>query len=219
MQVFFEKYYNWLSYAAALSVLLPLLYGLLFLKRDNRLYVTLFLYVLTIALTELSGYLTVYLGTTNNLWLSHLYTPVEYILLTYAYYISLKYRNIRMAIIWSVVLFLIFGIMNAFFGEGISQMNSYAKVLESGLLIALALVYFYVTFQNLNKLYLDQDPMFVLSCGILIYFAGTTMAYLLFNRALAISDNMARICLSITYVLNIFFNVVLAVVLKRASRI
>jgi hypothetical protein len=219
MEVFFEKYYNWLSYASSLSILLPLVYGLFFLNRDNRLNIFLFLYILFIALIELSGHLTVYLGTNNNLWLSHIYTPVEYFLLASVYYISLKYRNVRKAIIGSVILVLIFSFVDAFFGEGISQMNSYTKVLESSLLIALALVYFYVTFQNLNKLYLDQDPMFVLSCGILIYFAGTTMAYLMFNRALAISDNMARICLSITYILNIFFNVVLLVVLKRASRI
>jgi hypothetical protein len=219
MQLFFEKYYNGLSYASSLSILLPLLYGLFFLNKENRLYITLFLYVLLIALIELSGHLTVYFGTSNNLWLSHLYTPIEFFLLTSAYYISLKDRNIRKAIIGSVILFLIFSFVDAFYGEGIRQMNSYTKVLEGSLLIALVLVYFYVIFRNLNKLYLDQDPMFVLNCGILIYFAGTTMAYLMFNRALAISDNMARICLSITYVLNIIFNVVLLVVLKRASRI
>jgi hypothetical protein len=220
MQVFFEKYYSWMIYASSLSILLPLLYGLYAFNIRNRLFIYLFLYVLFGALTELSGHLSVeYFRTQNNLWLSHIYAPVEFALLASAYYTSFKYTKIRKAIIWSFLVFFIFCIADAFFIEGLKEMNSYARVLESSLLIALALLYFYVVFQDLNQLYIDQDPMFVLSSGILVYFAGTTMAFLMFNKALEISDNMARICLSITYILNIFFYVVLMVVLRRASRV
>ncbi|MFD1188569.1 hypothetical protein, partial [Pontibacter rugosus] len=64
--------------------------------------------------------------------------------------------------------------------------------------------------------YLDKDPVFVLSCGVLIYQAGISMAYAMFNDALAESYNTARICLCIVFVLNIFFYAVLTMALKRS---
>lgn len=219
MQVFFEKYYYWLSYTSSYSVLGPLLAGLFLMTQfghKSRAFWGVFLYVGFIAAVEASGLLSVMLGTDNNLWISHAYVPLEYTLITAIYYRSFEQRKIRAGVIGAGILFLLFCLAESLWGAGVQSLNSYSRVLESTLLIALALLYLFVLYKDLNYMYLAHDPLFVLSCGVMIYFAGTALAYGMFNKALAISDNMARVCLSITYILNISFNCLLVVVQRKA---
>ncbi|MFD2067990.1 hypothetical protein ACFSKU_13930 [Pontibacter silvestris] len=155
------------------------------------------------------------MGTQSNLWLAHLYVPIQFVLLAANYFVSFKKPLLKCGVAVVVAGLVLVSIANAFLGEGITQMNSIPRVLESILLIGMAVLYFYQTLQNFNHTYLDRDPMFVLSCGVLIYFAGTSMAYAMFNQALAESYDAARICLTINLVLNIFFNSVLMMALTR----
>ncbi|GAA4430213.1 hypothetical protein GCM10023188_16610 [Pontibacter saemangeumensis] len=219
MEVFFSKYYYWLSYTSSFSVLVPLLASLILLKqfgRPGKVFWGVFLYIVFLAIVETLGFLSVYLWSGSNLWISYLYVPIEYALLSWIYYMSFEQKQIKSGIIISVIVFLLACIAEAFWGAGTHNMNSYSRVMESTILIALALLYLFVLYKDLNYVYLEQDPMFVLSCGVMIFFAGTAMAYGMFNKALAISDNMARVCMTITYVLNISFNCVLVLVQRRA---
>lgn len=221
MQLFFDKYYYWLTYASAWSVLIPLLFSIYLLRSHggymSSIFRSVFLYIAFIAVVEALGILSIKLGTSNNLWISYAYVPIEYVLLAWVYYMRFEEKKIRTGIKMSVFLFLGFCLMETYWGAGSHQINSYSRVLESTLLIALALLYLYVLYKDLNYVYLEQDPMFVLSCGVLIFFAGTAMAYGMFNKALAISDNMARVCLSITHILIISFNCLLVVVQRKAA--
>lgn len=219
MQVFFEKYYYWLSYTSSFSILVPLLVGFYLMARfgfKGRVFRSVFLYVAFIAVVEASGLLSIALGTDNNLWISHVYVPIEYTLLASVYYMSFEQKKVRFGVIISCIMFLLFCLAEANRGAGVQSSNTYSRVLESTLLIALALLYLYVLYKDLNYVHLDRDPVFVLSCGVMIFFAGTAMAYGMFNKALSISDNMARICLSVTYVLSILFNGILVVVQRKA---
>ncbi|WP_147383353.1 hypothetical protein [Pontibacter oryzae] len=96
-------------------------------------------------------------------------------------------------------------------------MNSFPHTISAVVLVTMALIYFYQAAHDLKHTYLDTDPMFVLSCGIIIYQAGTAMAYSLFNEALAASYDTARICISVILVLNILFRVILAMALNRTA--
>lgn len=219
MQVFFEEYYYLLSYASSYSVLVPLLAGLFLMVKfgyKSEVFRGVLLYVAFIAAVEASGILSIVLGTDNNIWISHVYVPLEYILVTAIYYRSFAQKKIRAGMIGAGILFLLFCLAELLWGAGVQSLNSYSRVMESTLLIALALLYLFVLYKDLNYIYLAQDPLFVLSCGVMVYFAGTAMAYGMFNKALAISDNLARVCLSITYILNISFNCLLVVVQRKA---
>ena len=219
MEVFFEKYYPWLSYMSSFSVLAPLLVSIYLIKKygyKGEVFKGVFLYVTFIAIVEASGILSVKLGTDSNLWISYAYVPVEYVLLALVYYMNFKQKRIRRGIIISIILFLMFCLADTYLGAGVQEMNSVSRVLESTLLIALALLYLLMMYKDLNYVYLERDPMFVLSCGVLIFFAGTAMAFGMFNQALAISDNMARVCITITLVFNISFNCLLVVVQRKA---
>ncbi|WP_266204660.1 hypothetical protein [Pontibacter kalidii] len=174
------------------------------------------LYTVFIALIEITGQLTVYLGTRNNHWIQHIYTPIEYVLLAMVYYFSLTSRFLKRGIVISIAGISVLCVLTVVMVEDITQMNSMPRMIAGAMLIAMAVLYFYQTASRPSFTYLDRDPMFVLSSGVIIYQAGTAMAFSMFNAALAESYDAARICLSIIVVLNILFRIVLMMALRRA---
>lgn len=211
-------YYKLLADVAAYSVLLPLAIGLWQFTKKDRLAKLVTAYVVMVAIVEALGKYTSGAGQ-SNLWLSHLYIPFEYGILALIYFFVFRSVNIRRFIMASIILFTVFSIVDVLLGEGIDQMNSYPRVLESGLMITLALLYFSKVFNDLDKVNLERDPMFILSSGIIIYFAGTTMLYSLFNIAMAQSPEILRICIIALRVLIIFFNLILIMVIWRAPKV
>ncbi|MCX2740990.1 hypothetical protein [Pontibacter anaerobius] len=217
MEFYIKHIYPWLINLSSFSFSIPLLVGILLInKRSSLIFSLLLLYTSFIGLIEITGQLTVYLGTGNNHWIQHLYTPIEYVLLSMVYYYSFRSRPIRFAILLGIAGISVFSVSSVVWGQDITQMNSMPRMVAGALLIALAVLYFYRTANKPRFTYLDRDPMFILSSGIIFYQAGTAMAFSMFNAALAESYDAARICLSIIVVLNILFRIILMLALKRA---
>ena len=203
---------------AAFSVLVPLGVGLYqWYKGGKQVAKLVLLFVCFLVVVEGLGY---YLGARkiNNLWLSHVYIPIEYALLSLIYFFAFENKIIRRVLCVSVVLFALFCIYDVFYIESMLTFNSYPRTVESALLIALALLYFNKVFHGMDMLYLERDPMFLLSAGIIIYFAGSVTFYGLVNMMMAQSQEHTRVLFSIIYVLNFGFNMLLALVLWRAPR-
>ncbi|GHA54099.1 hypothetical protein [Pontibacter akesuensis] len=216
MEVFLEVYYPWLLALSSLSSAIPVVGGVLLLnKRSSLLFWLVFSYSILIALAEFAAELTAYLGTNNNLWIDHLYTPLEFALLAVIYYISFSRKLFKRGVVVAAVGFVLYSVLNSMLGQEVTQMNSVPHVIESVLLISLAVLYFYQTVHSFAYIYLDRDPVFVLSCCLLIYQAGTSMSYAMFNRALADSYDTARMCITVILVLNILFRIGLLLVLRR----
>ena len=186
-------------------------------KRSSLLFNLLLLYTVFIALVEIAGQLTVYLGTSNNHWIQHIYTPVEYLVLGVIYYYSLRGRPVKLGVLASIACVGIVCVLSMTLAEDITQMNTTPRMIAGAMLVALAVLYFYQSAKQPNFIYLDRDPMFVLSSGIIVYQAGTAMAFSMFNAALAESYDAARICISIIVVLNILFRVILMMALRRTT--
>lgn len=216
MEFFLRKVYPWLIEVSSVSPVLPFIAGLLFmLKRKSSLYKILFSYVILLVLSELVGQIAVRSGSSNTLWKLHVFSPLEFCLLAAVYYNSFKRVVFKRAIVVAAVGFVAFSIANALFIDGITQMNSTAQMVENTLLIMVALLYFYKVANDLKITYLDQDPVFLLSCCLLIYKAGTSMSYAMFNAALAESYDTARMCITIILMLNILYSIGLVIVLKK----
>lgn len=216
MEFFIKEIYPWLADISSASSLLPFITGLFLIgKRKSLQFRFLLLFITLGVAAEIAGQVTVHMGTRNNLWLVHITTPLEFGLLSAVYYHSFKQVFFKRAIAAAVVVFVLFSIYGAFMLEGITQMNSAPKMVANSLLIVMAISYFYKVSNDLNTIYLDRDPVFLLSCGLLIYIAGTSMSHAMFNEALAVSYDAARICLAIFMILNILFNASLVVVLRR----
>ena len=200
------------------SSLLPLTIGLFLLRKQKCLEFRLLLSFATLlVIHEAAGYLTVYMGTRNNIWLSHLFTPLESGVLAAIYYFNFRKPWMRRGIEIGWVALVLVSIYDAYMLGGITQMNSAPKMMANALLILLAIAYFYKVANDRNIIYLDSNPVFLLSCAVLIYYSGTSMSYALFNQALAVSYDAARICLAIVLILNILFNTSQAFILKRMA--
>ncbi|MBC5992668.1 hypothetical protein [Pontibacter cellulosilyticus] len=217
MEFFLRQVYPWLIEVSSFSPLLPFIAGLvLFPSNRSKLFKLIFLFLLVTVMSEVAGQITVRMHTKNNLWIQHLYIPLEFSALAAIYYHSFRRVAIKRSILVAVGIILLVSIYDATLGVGIAKVNSMPRMVESSLVIGIVLTYFYKVSNDLSITYLDRDPIFLLSCGLLIHKAGTSMSWGIFNDALAESYDAARMCLAIIFVLNILFNVSLVFVLKRA---
>lgn len=218
MKFFIEHIYPWLSWAAVLSPILPFMIGLWFFRKQKSPQFRLLLLFITLGvLTEVASHITVVMGTSNNLWLAHLYTLVGFSVLSGVYYYSFDKDLWKRAILIGIIGLLLITYYDAFLSDGIAKMNSVSRITANALLIVMAISYFYKVANDAKVIYLDRDPLFLFSCTVLIYYSGTSMSYAVFNDALAISHDTARICLSIALVLTVLFYASQAYILKRMA--
>lgn len=218
MEFYITNIYPWLKNASLYSALIPFIVGLWLIKSQKDIkFKLLFLFVIISILTEAAALITVLLGTKNNLWLAHLYTLFGFSVLASIFYYSFDKLLLKRAIIMGVVGLCGFIYYDAFIVDGLMKMNSSSRLAANAMLIMMAIAYFYKIVNNTKVIYLDRDPMFLLSCTILIYYAGTSMASALFNQALEVSYDAARICLSVIFVLNVLFNAGQGLVLKKMA--
>ncbi len=210
--------YPWLVQASFYSFCLPLLTGVLLInKRSSLLYRLLLLYIVFIALVEVTAKVTISLKTTNNVWIDHIYTPTECLIVAAVYYSHFTNPLLKRGTVVAACGVVVFSGAYVLWGESVMEMNSLPRMLNGVVLIAMAVAYFYQVANDLSQTYLDRDPMFILSCGIIVYQAGTAVAFSMFNKALAASYDTARICISVILVLNILYRVVLMLALKRTA--
>jgi uncharacterized membrane protein YwzB len=218
MEFFIGHIYPWLGWVTVLSPVLPFVIGLSLLrKQKNRQFMLLFLFVTIGVLTEVASFTTKLLGTKNNLWLFYLYTLLGFSVFAGLYYYSFNRSLLKRAIVGGVVGLLLVIHYEAFIMDGLAKMNSLSRIVANSMLILMAIAYFYKVANNAKVIYLDRDPMFLLSCAVVIYYAGTSMSYAIFNEALAISYDTARICLSIAMVLTVLFYISHAFILRRMA--
>ncbi|MFD2514938.1 hypothetical protein ACFSRY_13760 [Pontibacter locisalis] len=216
MEFFLRKIYPWLVEVASLSSVVPFLAAILLaFKHKSPLFRLLFVYVFIIVVMQAMGYIPVMLGTTNNLWASHFSAVLEYGTLSVIFYRSFSRPVFKKGVALFAIVFTLFSIWNAFYGDGYRQINTTAIMIENSLLIVLILLYFYKVANDMQITYLDQDPVFMLCCFLLIYKVGATMSYAMFNPALAVSYDTARMCISVLYALMLLYHLSLILVLKR----
>ncbi|WP_162426037.1 hypothetical protein [Pontibacter pudoricolor] len=219
MEFFLRQIYPGLIEVGTSWVLVPFIAGLFLIRKPHKgkLFWLLFLLVVAAVLSEGIGQLVVYLGTKNNIWLVHVYTLFEFLIIAAIFYYSFRRPVFRKGIILAAIVFISICLIDAFVLEGITQMNSLTKVSGNAMLMLMSILYFYKVANDLTVTYLDQDPIFLLSCSLLILKAGTTMSYAMFNQALAASYDAARICIAIILVLNILYYTALIFILRRAT--
>lgn len=154
----------------------------------------------------------------NNLWVVHLYVPVQFLFLSAVYYQVLSPKRIRIAILVLSGLVLAVSVLNAFMVGGLLLFNTYASAMASAVLILYALFYFDQVFRELRVKRLERDPVFLLSAGSLLYFSGTILGSVFMNTLLAESMTVAWVIYFINRGLSTVFKIVLALALWLAAR-
>lgn len=149
----------------------------LFITHELR-YITYFVglsvlaQIVTYVLAELTG---------NNLPILHLYTILEFNIIALFYFSFFGYFYNRKLVPSLMIFFTGFAIINSLFIQKLTEFNTYARSLESIILVVLSILCFYKILVELNTKNLTKLPIFWINTGFLLYFAGNFVLFILSN--------------------------------------
>lgn len=164
---------------SALSSLIPILGGLFvtrWLVKEMRI---LFAYLIASFLVTVIMYLLAAKGI-NNLWLMHLFTPVQFGCLIWVFSFWATPSTHQRLFWWSIPSFFLVWAIGLFLIENINHFNSFTRPLEAVLLI---LASSYVLFQEnvRDSGRTIRRPQFWVGSATVIYFTGMVILYSLSN--------------------------------------
>jgi len=123
----------------------------------------------------------------NNLWLLHLYTPLEFACIAWFYSIVLSGFVKKVLFLWFGLGFAMLSGLNTAFLQAPDTFNTYARSLEGILVIVLCLVWCYRTLSEMKIKRLEQDPVFWVNTGFLLYFSGNVLLFAFSNYIININ--------------------------------
>ena len=123
----------------------------------------------------------------NNLWLLHLYTPLEFICFVCFYGIVLQGFVKKTMMVGLGLGFVVLSALNSAFLQSVTTFNTYARSLEGILVILLCLIWCYRTLTELKIKRLEQDPVFWVNTGLLLYFSGNVLLFAFSNYIIDIN--------------------------------
>ena len=175
---------------AFMAALLPSAVGLLRYRHLNRpmrlvLYHCLIGFVLNASTTVLA------MLTIRNLFLGHLSTLLEFVLLVSAYRLVLATpEQPKRWLFWSMLVFALVAMLNTVFVQRIGQFNSYIKVPEAIFMVGLSLLYFRKLLVGKPIARLERHPWFWVNAMVLVYFASDFMIFAYSNYILLYSKSL-----------------------------
>lgn len=162
------------------SIVIPLAIGIYRYKHLSAVQKLLSLVIILTLGGEIIGGIVAKLKI-NNLYIFHLFTILQFILLTLVMEKGLTPFLTKRVLRRIALGFTLFALLDAFWWNGVHNFNNYARPLSSILLLCFALIFFYKTLRELQIKTLERAPLFWLSIGILIYQAGSLLIFLFSN--------------------------------------
>jgi hypothetical protein len=154
----------------------------------------------------------------NNLLSNYLSIWAETLFLSAAYYQAYHTRSSRRVLLGALLLFVLVAAVECLSWHDLFGAKTYTSIARSGLLIGAALIYFEQVLHELRNIRLEHDPMFLVSVGVTLYYAGTLMVFVLeYSMHRQHQSNQIWIMYIIEFVLLIGFNVLLGLAVYRAS--
>ena len=123
----------------------------------------------------------------NNLWLLHLYTPLEFACLALFYSRALDGMVKKRVFVGLGIGFAVLSALNSGFLQPVNTFNTYARSLEGIVVIVFCLSWCYRTLTEMKILKLEQDPVFWVNTGFLLYFSGNVLLFAFSNYILNIN--------------------------------
>ncbi len=189
------------------TILLPLVAGCL---RYKKLSVSMHILLLLLLYSSINTAVTSWLAIKgiNNLLFINIFTLVELTLLGWVFHRVFESRGLKGFTMVAILACAAFSVINLFFIQGLSAINSYSLALGSMLLTVLALLFYYKIFREEKVQRLERYPLFWLSSGVLLYFAGNLFVFLFSSYVLSDSPNALYAEWSIHSVLYIMTNLI-----------
>lgn len=164
----------------SLLQLVPLYIGLYrFKKLDKNLKLIFYLVLIGI----LISFSMIYFGMTYrfNSWLMHIYTIVEFILISYFYYRLFSQKIFRTIILILFGIFSVIVILNKIFLETFDKIDNYTLTIES-IIILIITSMFLVDYLIKHLIVNIRDYRILLTIGYMIYFGGNLFIFTLSNE-------------------------------------
>ena len=159
-------------------------------------------YLALIAATALTAFgTTMILKVENNLFIFHIFTPLDYSIIAFLYATVFESQKIKRAVIISIPLFTSVCITLALTIQPVTANNSVAVVIESALVIFWSVLFIHETIMDQKVDVLARYPMFWISVGFLFYFVGDHLIEGLLNVMMEQSMEVARAVYRLMYVL------------------
>lgn len=174
-----------------------------FRKRLPKPFIWLAFYLVNHLVIDIIANITSKMGM-NNLPLVHIYAYFEFILLSLFYRNLIKKPNFQSRF-FNVFIFTGFVLMlaNSLFVQTFYEYNSYAKTFGNLSIILFALIFIYNLFvDSITQTF--RKAFSTINFGILIYFMGTLVIYLLSNYIFVNNTEILRDIWKITVYLNTF---------------
>lgn len=207
--------FNLLSRITDYSILIPFIAAILRIKvalpsKDGMLLYTFifvsFVKTITVYFTELYGIKNIYLYNWFNL--------IESLTIFGIYYFSIDKSIPKKAIIVAFIFAIVisFSKPQYYLNTNIIDLHRISMIVVGALSIAVVLIYFYELVENLRSPNILVLPIFWLSCGVLIYSAGTIISYIYSSVTFNSPDyDERRIYWTLEFFFRVIFNVFLAI--------
>ena len=127
----------------------------------------------------------------GNLFLLPIDSVLEFGLLAWIYRQVLRPSWASRALPVAVGAFTVWGLLIYSQPGKIYQFNTWQRFAESLLVLGLVLLYFYKVIRELVIVHLEREPMFWVSMGLLIYFAGNVFIFISGNYVLQRSEALS----------------------------
>lgn len=156
-----------------------------------------------LAYTFISELIALYIKTYygKNVYIYHLYNPVQYTLITYAFYLEMRHYRFML---YSIFLFWAFAVINGIFWEPFLEMFCANLSMTKSIVTSFwALLYFYELLKNVNEYKFLDYPLVWTSIGFLVFNVTNIVGLGLFN-VLPPNDTLAAVIKNVRSFTNYF---------------
>lgn len=156
---------------------LTLALGIVFFKKADTATRIL---VILIAVSIITDAIAKYLGIRkmNNLFLFHIYTPIEGVL--YLIFFKLVLKKYNRSYTWVIpAIFLMICLIDSLNSVPKSAFNDFSKSAESIILIMCSIVFYYRIYNSEPEVFIERNHHFWFVSGTFIYFSGALYTFLL----------------------------------------
>jgi len=172
---------------------------------------TIIAYLVLVLITSISAVYLKKTGARNNLFLFHIYTPIEYTILGMVYRNAVTGALLKKIIAATIPFFIALSIVFSAFVQKPDENNSYITVIESLLIVCWSLFYLREILLLQQVTHLHRFPMFWICVGILFYFTGSLITEGMLNYLIKHSIPLARRVYSISYIFKYLLFILLTI--------
>lgn len=207
------KFFTWqadypLSAISFTFLHLPVIIGAVnYRKLENKGKILNLYFGITLVFAWLQS-ITAYKGF-NNLWIMHVYSPIEFCLIAvifYYYYENTVFKKIIIVLLGIIPVLLL---INTIWLQSIKIANTNASGITGILMISMAVGYFIKTMKERKIIRIEKDAMFWISSAVLINFSVNFFILFFFNIYMIHSLEKFIFYFNIYCVMNIIFIILL----------